>query len=71
MSRPSPRIYDLLVKPRTKKVIYALLVAFVVFFVFSAPTEAAEIVRQTAEFTWNLLSGAADSMQTFVVTLIR
>jgi hypothetical protein len=54
-----------------KKVITILGTAFAVFFVFSAPADAAAMVEQTAQLAWGLVSKAANSLQTFVTTLIR
>lgn len=54
-----------------KKLLSLLLVAFVVFFVFSQPAEAAQLVRQTGELAWSLVSRGADSLSTFVTQLIQ
>ncbi len=43
----------------------------VLLFVLIAPVGAAQLMRQTAELAWGLLNGAAQSMQTFMTTLIK
>jgi hypothetical protein len=54
-----------------KKVLIIVVLASVLFFMFSAPADAAQLVKQTAELAWNLMRRAAQSMQTFVTTLSK
>jgi hypothetical protein len=54
-----------------KKTVTIVASAFAVFFVFSAPADAATMVKETANLAWNLLTNAAHAMQLFVTTLIR
>lgn len=56
---------------KAKKVLIILVLASVLFFMFSAPADAAQLVKQTAELAWSLMQTAAQSMQTFVTTLIK
>lgn len=54
-----------------KKAVIILGLASVLFFLFSAPADAARFVRQTAALAWHLMSTGAQSIQTFVTTLIK
>lgn len=54
-----------------KRDIIILVLASVLFFLFSAPADAARFVRQTAALAWHLMNTGAQSMQTFVTTLIK
>lgn len=54
-----------------RKTVIILTLASVLFFVLSAPADAAQLVRQTARLAWNLMNGAAQSMQTFMTTLTK
>lgn len=48
-----------------------LALASVLLFMLTAPATAAQLVRQTAELAWGLMNGAAQSMQTFMTTLVK
>jgi hypothetical protein len=54
-----------------KKAVIILIPASALLFVLSAPADAAHLVKQIAALAWNLIHGAAQSMQTFVTTLIQ
>ncbi|MGH8905887.1 MAG: hypothetical protein ACRD0K_05105 [Egibacteraceae bacterium] len=53
------------------KIVVIIICVFLVFFMFSAPADAAVMVKETARLAWSLLSGAATALQTFVTELIR
>jgi len=54
-----------------KKTTVVLVLVSVLFFMLSAPADAAQLVRRTAEFAWNLMNGVGQSMQTFMTSLTQ
>jgi hypothetical protein len=53
------------------KIVIVVFCVLAVFFLFSAPADAAVMVKETVRLAWNLLSEAAEALQTFVTVLIR
>jgi hypothetical protein len=53
-----------------KRVMWLLLLAFGVFFLIESPGEAAKLVKMTGETAREWLSTAADSLSTFVKSLV-
>lgn len=53
-----------------KRVMWFLLIGFGVFFLVESPGEAAKLVKMTGESAGEWLSTAADSLSTFVKSLV-
>lgn len=53
-----------------KRVLWFALLAFGVFFLIESPGEAAKLVKMTGESAREWLSTAADSLSTFVRSLV-
>ena len=76
MGRPSPNPgqpgsppYSVLLMS-LKRVMWFLLIGFGVFFLIESPGEAAKLVKMTGESAGEWLSTAADSLSTFVRSLV-
>lgn len=52
-----------------KKVLGVLLLLFAVFFIFTQPVEAANLLRSTFEALARLASAGAEAFSTFIRTL--
>ena len=52
-----------------KRLLLLALLAFAVFFIVTQPVEAAVILREGAQGTARVASGAAESFATFLSTL--
>lgn len=53
-----------------KRLITFLIVAFVAYFVLTAPAEAANLVRSSVVTARGLLGGLAESLQVFFTELV-
>jgi cell shape-determining protein MreC len=52
-----------------KRLLTLAVIGFAVFFIVTKPVEAATILRQGAEGTARIASGAAEAFSTFLTTL--
>jgi hypothetical protein len=53
-----------------RRLITFTVLGFVVYFLLTSPVEAAGLIRGTVEMAGNLLSGAAESLSTFLRALV-
>jgi large-conductance mechanosensitive channel len=53
-----------------KKLVFFLLIAFMLFFLVQSPNEAAKLVQMTGENAQELFSAAGDAFVRFMKTLI-
>lgn len=55
---------------RLKRLVWWAVIAFAIFFLLTAPAQAALLVKGAGETASNLLLGAADALSAFIKTLV-